>query len=926
MAMNFSANFKRFFRLFSGSADQDAELTRELEAHLEHEIDDNLVRGMSPEEARRRAFVKLGNPLRIHDKVWEATHIAWPGEVWRDLRYAGRILMKSPSFTLVALLVMALGIGANTAIYSFLDSLLLRSLPVNDPKSLVVVSWHTDVRRDSRGDSVMRGMSGRTDNDPELGQVGGIFPYQAVELFQKDDADFSDVFSYCKTREVNRVNVVLHGAAEVAHGELVSGGYFKGLGVVPAAGRLIIPDDDRQGAAGVVVVSYSFAQKHFLSEPAAGQSILINNLPFTIVGVAPPDFFGVDPSSTSDLYVPMHANIALGAVIPHGFTAADYLDNNYYWAEVMARLRPGVSLAQAQARLAPQFAQWAASTAHNDEQRANLPVLFLREGAGGLDTLRREFSKPLFMLLTLTGLILAIACFNVANLLLARAASRKREIALRISEGASRWRIIRQLMTESLLLSTLGGAFGLLLAMWGIRFLQTLFDKGNLNPSLNWHVLAVAAGLTLLTGVVFGLVPALQSAKLDLVSALKESSTAMGRTPRSLWRGSVRHVLVVGQIAISLLMLIAAGLFVRTLSNLQSVNLGFNRQNLLLVDLNARQTGHKDPEISEFYGQMRQNLAGIPGVRNVSLSEDSILTVENSMPITVPGKEPNPATRFLVVGPDYMTTMQIPLVAGRDFREADRPGSPAVTIISEEFARINFPGENPVGHRLLLLEGFHGKPLRDMEIVGVSKNARYGSVTEQTLPVVFVPYNQGAPQPNHMTFVLRTTADPVATSDSVREVVRRADARLPLSNVRTEKAEISDEMHQEIVLAELCSALAMLALTIASVGLYGTISYTVARRSSEIGIRMALGSQRGPVIWMVLREVLVLAAVGLAVSVPIALGTSRFLSSFLFELKPNDPPTLMLAVTIMLGAALVAGCVPARRAAQIDPATSLRHE
>jgi macrolide transport system ATP-binding/permease protein len=914
-------NLRRILRRWR----EDAELSQELDSHLQHEADENLARGINPVEARRQAHLKLGNPLVIRERVWETNRIAWLEDTWRDLSYAARSLRKTPGFTCIALLVMALGIGANTAISSFLDALLLRFLPVSDPHSLVVVSWHAKSERDS----VMQGMSGRTYPDPRLGVVGGIFPYPAFELFEKDNVDFSDVFAYCSTREVSRANVVINGQAEVAHGELVSAGYFKGLGVVPAAGRLIIPDDDRPGAT-VAVISHTFAEKHFANTNAAGQSILINNLPFTVIGVAPPQFFGVDPSSAPDLYLPMHANIMLGAGIPYGFTAADYLDSNYYWIEVMARLRPGVTLAQAQSRLGLRFQQWVTTTAHNDAQRADLPVLVLREGSGGVDTLRRQFSQPLYMLSTLTGLILAIACFNVANLLLARAASRKREIALRISEGASRLRIIRQLMTESLLLAALGGALGVFLAMWGIRFLTSLFDgdssQGGIRAELNWHVLAVAAALTLLTGLIFGLIPALQSAKLDLVSALKETRGGQSRTANSGWRVSVSHLLVVGQIAISLLMLVAAGLFVRTLSNLQSVSLGFNRENLLLIGVNARQTGHKDPEISEFYSRLRENLAAIPGVRNVSLSQSSLLGSENSMPITLPGREPSPATRYLTIGPDFLTTMQIPLLAGRDFAETDRLSSPAVAIISEEFARINFPGQNPLRHRLLLLDGVHGKVLRDMEIVGLSRNARYGNLTEKILPVVFIPYNQGLPLPNQMTFALRTTADPAGIIASVRDMVRQADARMPLSSVQTEKAEITDAMQQEIMLAELCSALAVLALTIACVGLYGTISYAVARRTGEIGIRMALGARRGPVVWLVLRQICILVGIALAISIPLALATSKFAQSFLFGMQHNDPLALLAAVTILVGAALIAGFVPARRAASIDPVTALRHE
>jgi len=385
-------NLKRFFL----RSHEDADLKLELESHLQHEIDDNLARGLSPQEARRQAHLKLGNSLVIRDRVWESNRIAWLEDLWRDLRYAMRILARIPSFTFVALLVMALGIGANTAIYSFLDSLLLRSLPVSDPKSLVVVSWHSKpwVRGDDRH-FVMQSMSGDVDPDSKLGAVSGNFPYPAFAL-ANDESVFSHVFSYAHAREVRTLSVSIKGHAETASGELVSGDYFNGLEVVPAAGRPIVDDDDRIGAPAVAVLSYAFSEAHFGGPTnAAGQAILINNLPFTVVGVAPPEFFGVDPSMAPDVYLPMHTNVLLGAEIPFGFTADDYLDAHYYWLEIMARLRPGVSMAQAEAKLAPRFAQWVTTTAQDDKERANLPVLFLREGAGGLDTLRRQFSKPL---------------------------------------------------------------------------------------------------------------------------------------------------------------------------------------------------------------------------------------------------------------------------------------------------------------------------------------------------------------------------------------------------------------------------------------------------------------------------------------------------------------------------------------------------
>jgi len=918
-------SLKRFFL----RSRRDAELAQELESHLTHEIDDNLARGMTPAEARRQAYLKLGNPLLVRDQVWEANRVVWVEDACRDLRYAVRILTKSPGFTCIAVLVMALGIGANAAIYSFLDSLLLRSLPVSDPASLVVMNWHM---RGGHGDTVKQSMSGSTYDDDRLGEVGGIFPYPAFELLQKNGAVFSDLFTYAHIREVRALSLSIRGQPESADGELISGDYFTGLRVVPAAGRLIMADDDRAGAPPIAMVSYAFSEAHFGGPAnAAGRSVLINNLPFTVVGVTPPEFFGVDPSMAPDVYLPMHTNLLLGAQIPFGFTPSDYLDANYYWVEIMGRLRPGVTLPQAQAVLAPLFQQWVATTAQNDRQRANLPGLYLREGASGLDTLRRRFSKPLYVLMTLVGLILAIACSNVANLQLSRAASRRREIALRLSEGATRFRVIRQLLTESLLLASLGGLFGVLLAVWGIRILEGLLvgdaNGTRLHAELNWHVLVLAAGLSALTGLLFGLAPALQGTKLDLATALKETHPTPPRTRSSCFPISVTQILVVGQIAVSLLLLVAAGLFVRTLSNLQSVNLGFNRENLLLFHLNARQSGHKDADICDFYENLRERLASIPGVRNASLAEGSLIRGEDEMPISLPGLPPSEQTRYKAVGPGFLTTMQIPILAGRDINDHDRSGSQPVALISEEFARLNFAGRNPLGLHLMLWKDDQEKQLaRDMEIVGISRNARYGSVKRETLPVIYIPYNQGYPQPNEMMFVLRTAGDPAALVSSVREVVHQADARLPVFDFRTQKAEIADTIHQEIMLAQLCSAFAILALILACVGLYGMISYSVACRTGEIGIRMALGAQPGPVLWMIVREVAILAAVGLIISLPVTLGTSRFVESLLFGMKPNDPLTLTMAIIILVAAVVLAGWVPARRAAHIDPMTTLRHE
>ncbi len=909
---------------------KEAELRDELQFHLEEEAGEREAAGLANEDAHRAARRDLGNLTRLR----EETRATWTWTFWeqlgQDLRYALRTMKSNRAFTALAALSLALGIGANTAIYSFMDSMLLRSLPVSDPASLVVLNWHSKpfATKSGWGPFVMHSISGTTWDDSKFGVVSGIFPFPAFELFQKNPRLFSSVFAY---RTARTLTVTIRGQGDLTKGEYVSGDYFRGLAIPPAAGRLIMPEDDLVGAPAVAVVSFAFSQNHFGGAAnAAGQSILINNVPFTVIGVAPPDFFGVDPAGAPDLYVPMRSNLLLEAAEESIDGAKSYLDENYYWIEVMGRLRPGVSLIQAQAALAPQFQQWVAHTATTDAERANLPVLFVREGAGGLDTLRRLYSQPLYVLMALVGLILAIACANVANLLLARAAARRREMALRLSVGAGRFRVIRQLLTESVLLASLGGALGVLFAIWGMHFLTLLLANGDatftLHAELNWRVLGVAAVFSLLTGVLFGLAPALQATRVDVIPALKETRVGQPSGPRSFWRVSLSQALVAAQIALSLLMLVAAGLFVRTLANLQSVELGFNRDNVLLFQLNARKAGHQPPELSRFYGDLLERFRAIPGVREASLSNSSLIRAGYALNIEVPGVQKQAGhlpTRLMTVGPGFFKTMQIPILAGRETDERDRPGSKGVAVINQEFAKAYFGDENPLGRHMIL---GREKNARDLEIIGVSRNARYGGVTRDFRPVVYFPYDQGYPDPRDMVYALRTTGDPLAQANLVREIVRQADARVPLSALRTQSAEIDRSINQEIVFAKLCSGFAILALVIACVGLYGTVSYNVARRTGEIGIRMALGARRGGVVWMILRQVLVLAAVGLAIGLPVAFGASKLVTSFLFGMKPTDPLAMTAAVAILLGAAILAGYAPARKASHIDPMVALRHE
>lgn len=905
---------------------KEAELREELEFHLEEEAQERRADGLTEEEAGYAARRDLGN----YTLVQEDTRAAWGWTLLeqfiQDVRYAVRTMAANKTISALAIVSLALGIGANTAIFSFMDTLLLKALPVPDPESLVVLKWHTNVEAHARN-SVMQSMSGSTYSDAHAGTIGGIFPYPAFELLHRDSPVVSSAFGRYAWRDFN---LSVKGEAEVAQGDFVTGDFFDGLRIAPAVGRLILPEDDRAGAPAVVVVSHSLSQSRFGGPAnALGQSVLINNVPFSVVGVTPPEFFGIDPGTKPEFYLPMHAGLLLPDPHPD---AGSFVDQNYYWIEVLARLRPGVSREQAQAALAGPFHQWVETTATNDVQRANLPTFLVTEGAGGLDGLRQRYSQPLQILLTFVALVLAMACANIANLLLARSTVRRREMAVRLSIGAGRVRVIRQLLTESVLLAFVGGAVGVLVALWGMRFLGVLLASGSrwytLQAELNWHVLAAAGALSLVTGVLFGFAPALQSTRVDILSALKESRTGdpVAAMRHSRVRVSVSQVLMVAQMGVTLVILVAAGLFVRTLSNLQSIPLGFNRENVLTFRLDARKAGHKDPEISAFYNGLRNELSVLPGVRGVSLSRDPLIGNGTSGTTVMLAESSGPKeTDILPVGAGFFSTMQIPVLSGRGIEERDESGTAPVAVVNEKFVQKYFGGKNPIGQTLTWEQP--RATVRGVEIVGVSGNWHFGEAQRGITPIVYVAFSQSSyVQIGEMFYELRTAGNPLGYANAVRQIVRRADSRVPVTNVVSESGAIDKSMNQEIMFARLCTAFGVLALVIACVGLYGTIAYNVARRTKEVGIRMALGAQRASIVWMVLRDVLLVAGVGLAVSVPAVLATSKFVKAFLFAMKPNDPITLLMAVLILVSSAVVAGYMPARRASRIDPTEALRHE
>jgi predicted permease len=822
----------------------------------------------------------------------------------------------------MAMLSLALGIGGNTAIYSLMDAILVKTLPVQDPASLIVLQWHSKDRP-----SITRSINGSVWNDPDYGRVSPNLPWQVYETLIKENLVLSHVVAY---NEAYDVTALIDGQGSASSGLYVSGGFFGALGIPPAAGRLIGFNDDRAGAPPVAVVSYRFAGRRFgEAGRAIGQIAIVNEVPFTIVGVTPPAFHGIHPGQEREFYFPQQSQIQVARIYP-GDPRAKFNDTRFYWVEILGRRKPGVSIAQAQSALGQIFDQFTTHEAKTDAERANLPKLLVKDASRGLDSLQRQYSKPLYFLMTLVALILSIACANLANLLLARAAGRRREMAVRLSLGAGRARIVRQLLTESLLLATLGGLLGLLFARWGVGGLLVLMANGRqtflLEAGLNWRILAVTMGLALFTGMLFGLAPALQSTRVDLVTALKQTRAGEpGRRFGAWLKISLSQGLVVTQIAVSLLLLVAAGLFVRTLAKLNSVELGFNREHLLIFTVNARQAGYRDQVLTRFFDNLYGKLATIPGVRAATATSFPLVAQNmNSSSVRVPGYTgTDTETAFLNVASNFFDTMQIPVLLGRAIDARDISAGAKVAVVNEMFVKKYLAGQNPIGRSFT-----RGRAPNEIEfqIVGVARNARYHSLKGDLPTVAYLPYTHDPRQMGQLNFELRTAGDPMALANAAREVVRQADSRIPVTGVRTQEQVIDQTIGQERTFATLCTAFALLALTIACVGLYGTMAYSVARRSKEIGLRMALGAERRRLIWMVLREVFAMAVVGLAVGIPVALATTKFVKSFLFEMKPNDPWAIAAAAAVLLLAAVAAGYGPAWRASRIDPWDALRDE
>lgn len=781
--------FRKIAWWLRGSRKED-ELREELRFHMEAEAREQREAGLSEDNARRAAQRSFGNEAQVRENVRAVWTWRPLDELAQDVRFALRTMATNRVISVFAVLSLALGIGANSAIFSYLHAVLLRPLPVSSPETLVALAWHSSPATRSGPGFVMRSTDGSIFRT-EAGVEARIFPYAAfAALREPASAVLSHLFV---TFRPGKLNVLIDGAAEMTEARFVSGNFFDGMLLVPQAGRLLIADDDRVSADRVAVLAAGYAERRFGSaHDAVGRSILIDNVPFTVAGVTADGFDGIEPGIATSVYLPLQALTLFDDTAAGKFTEPDY-----YWASIMGRLRPDVTLAQAQAVLAGPFHTWVASTATNEEQRANLPQLRVDDGSGGLDTLRRRYVNPLYLLQAIVLVILTLACANAANLLLARSAARQREIAVRLSVGAGRARLMRQLLTESLVLSVIGGGLGLGLAVGGMRLLNVMLAEGDTNLSmqaeLNPSVVAVTLGLAVACGLLFGLAPAVQTTRPDLIAALKGTA---GRGPGFGQPGrsplTTQRMLLLGQLTLLLLLLVGAGSFTRTLVNLESIPLGFNADNVLLFEVNAPQAGVPPERVAAYYANLQERFGELPGVRSATHSHSSMLKAGRSHPVSIDGAPIEAGYRLMLAGPAFLSTMQIPLLAGRDIDARDRSRSVAAGIVSERFAAKYFPDQNPIGRRMNIDRGMR----MQIEVVGIAAEARYGPLRRDVPPVLYVSYTQApADAIGQMTFALRTDGDPLRYVEAVRRIVQSADSRVPVTNIKTQTAEVASTIN-----------------------------------------------------------------------------------------------------------------------------------
>ncbi len=827
-----------------------------------------------------------------------------------DLRYSFRALQKSPLFTSIAIASLALGLGANTAIFSVLDQVLLRPLPVKDPSELVLLSSPGANRGNFSGDN-----SDRLFSRP----------------FYADLRDRNQVFSGVLARFPISANFVYQGQGESVSAEVVSGNFFDVLGIPAFRGRLLTAADDvTKGAHPVVVLGYGFWHRRFGGEATVlGKTVRVNNALMTVIGIAPREFFSVNVGRNPDVYVPLAMKAQMTP------TSDGYDDRTVHVLHIIGRLKPGLTIKQASPALQVTFKpmletdlgvmKGTVSQRFRDKFLAK--SLVMTPAYNGVPTFREVSSTPLYVLMGMVGLVLLIACTNVANLLVARGLGRQKEIAIRLAMGASRKDIVRQLLAESVVLAILGACAGLLVSAWTSGLLvQSIPGNGGavgLNASLDFRTIAFTFALALITGVGFGLIPAIQSTRPNVYPTLKDQG---GSVIGGFGQIRSRQALVVAQVALSLLLLVGAGLFTRSLINLRKLDPGFQTSMMVEFSLDASRNGYTPQRIRETYQSIQERLSSIPGVRSAALTDIQVLAGDSSSnTIHIEGYQPkqdedmNP--RFSSISPGYFSTLGMPLLLGRDFTDADRFGARKVAIVNETFAKHFFNDTNPLGRKF-----GHGQegPV-DIEIIGVAKDAKYDSLRNEKLNFLYVPYLQD-PAPGYICVNVRTASAPEPVMPVVRRAIAQLDPNLAIWDFKTMEAQVNESLFAERLIAILCACFGALATILASIGLYGVMAFSVTRRTREIGIRMALGAGRGRVLGMVLKEVSFMCIIGIGLGIPLSIALSRYLVSQLYGVTPTDSLTLIASSLIMMLVALLAGFLPARRAATVDPTIALRYE
>ena len=924
----------------------EGDLSEEFRFHLEKLTEENIARGMGVEDARYAALREFGGVEQMKEECRDSWGVRFISELGQDIRYGLRQLRRNPGFTTVAVLTLALGIGANAAIFSVIDAVMLRSLPVRNPSHLVMLRW-TAQKAPQVADASSFG-----DCDRGFGnQSGCSLPYPLFQSVSSLKDFFSGVTAFAGPA---RLVLSGNGAARMTRGGAVSADYFSTLGVKAAFGRVLGPEDDSASASAAIVLSYAFWQRAFGGDRSVlGRTVRLNSTPFTIVGVVEPGFTSLTPGKTQDLFLSLAMVPRLNIRWAH-----DSKSLGNWWLVIVARLKPGIPLDNAQAAASLIFRNEMLHGGKPLWKPSDDPRLDLVPAQQGLNGVRSGLSLPLYVLMFTVGLILLIACGNVAGLLLARAAARHKEMAVRLALGAGRQRILRQLLTESVLLSLTGGGLGVLFAVWGAKGVIPLF-LGNADQPFSlavepdWRVLVFTIGISVLTGIFFGLAPALRSTRIDLTPELKENaSTFPGGEIHGRPRVHPGKSLVVVQVALSMIILIGAGLLVRTLQNLHSIDVGFDTRNILMFGIDPKPEKYSDPQVQSLYRELHSRLAALPGVISVSYSSNGLLTGDlSSSSVHIEGQPPNAKVEvdMLDIGPDFFKTMRIPLLAGRQFSAEDfqmatdataaerrarestnletpPPGPRIPVLVNRIFARKFFAGQNPLGK--YLDEGDSGEGSvaeiarsRGWEIIGVVGDTKYDTLRGKMQPTVYFPMTDSGAE-----FELRTATNPTALVPVVRDSINRLDSNLPLVDVQSQTESIENLMAQERVIAQASSFFGILALALACLGLYGLLSYEVTRRTREIGIRMALGAERHDATLLIISRGAALMLVGVAIGVAGGLAVSRFLASLLYGVKPTDPFTFVAVSLILIAVALVACYIPARRAAKVDPMIALRYE